>query len=129
MTKRYFYTDPLAAAWMAKHFGFRFTARRVGHGQTGEYECMPDDWHFEVHDSQTGKYYIHPGSLHLLEPKAGDWGRGPYAGEVIGISESLITIHVPERHNGKSHFCQPRSEFKVTSRNGVAFMWPESEEA
>ena len=25
MTRCYFYTDPLAAAWLAKHFGMRFT--------------------------------------------------------------------------------------------------------
>lgn len=123
MTKRYFYTEPLAAAWMVKHFGMKFESCQ-NNGVSADY------WPLTIagHD-ESQRYYIHPDSLPLLEPQVGDWGRGPYAGEVIGVSESLITIHVPERHNGKSHFCQPRSEFKVTSRNGVAFMWPEGEVA
>jgi hypothetical protein len=58
--ERYFYTDPLAAAWMAKYFGMRFTARWLGPGPQREYECMADNWHFEVHDNRTGRYYIIP---------------------------------------------------------------------
>jgi hypothetical protein len=123
-----FYTDPLAAAWMAKHFGMRFCPDEDGI-EFNAYEFHLSEKGFEGEWNMDAILYIHPDSLHLLEPQVGDWGRGPYAGEVIGISESLITIHVPERHNGKSHFCQPRSEFKVTSRNGSPFMWPESEDA
>jgi hypothetical protein len=154
--KRFFYKDALAAIWMAKHFGMKFSVVEFtgkSSGGKGDYSvrkeytlypspfCNKDglatcktDRGGELLGSTSlfrfrNEFFVHADSLSLLEPQVGDWGRGPYAGEVIGLSESLITIHVPERHNGKSHFCQPRSEFKIMSRTGIPFMWPESEDA
>lgn len=66
---KYFHTDPLVAAWMAKHFGMKFLIR------TGlKYKACP----IEVDSTIRGmlhdaidyiewKYYIHPDSLHLLD--------------------------------------------------------------
>jgi hypothetical protein len=128
MTKRFFYSDPLTAAWMVRHHGMMLTTGRLS-GDVIHVRCEQGAMvisHLAIFP--LFKAYIHPDSLHLLEPQVGDWGRGPYAGEVIGVSENLVTIQVPERHNGKSHFCQPKSEFKIVSRDGFAFMCPEVEE-
>jgi hypothetical protein len=136
---RQFYTDPLAAAWMAKHFGMRFTACWLGPGPQREYECMPDDWHFEVHDNRTGRYYIHPDSLSLLEPRKGDLVSLPY-GE-YGIIESLEengkvacgTIHgiaIMNRYMPLKAYSArglvPAHE-SIIQRDGKPFFWPERE--
>src|SRR4051794_27664391 len=68
VSRRYFYTDPLAAAWMAKHFGMIFLA--------GEYECRHNS-DLSCYDSwpepdDPDKFYIYPESLPLLEPQVGD---------------------------------------------------------
>jgi hypothetical protein len=59
---RYFYTDPLAAAWMAKHFGMRF--RNMNNGAEITIQHI-------IQHATTGNVCnicIHPDSLHLLEP-------------------------------------------------------------
>lgn len=103
---RYFYTDPLAAAWMAKHFGMRFHNANNGaeiteqavmrHAATGN-EC---------------RIHIRPDSLHLLEPLIGDRmqykDHAPYVfngGQNIGgILDPIIQrdgkpFHFPERED------------------------------
>src|SRR5579863_1248979 len=61
MTKRFFYKDPLAAAWMTAKFGMEFIDLITGR--------------IEPSDIGTALYtrgYVHPDSLHLLEPREGD---------------------------------------------------------
>lgn len=60
MTK-YFYTDPLAAAWMAKWHGMRFTNFSYD-DENNESDYMGSTIHF----------HIHPDTLHLLAPINGD---------------------------------------------------------
>lgn len=61
--KSYFYTDPLAAAWMAKHFGMQF-------------DSCPSNSHFTPEGAPLSfypsQYIVHPDSLHLLEPQPDD---------------------------------------------------------
>jgi hypothetical protein len=113
-------TDALAAAWMAKHFGMRFTARWLGPRPQREYECMFDDWHFEVHENNTGHYYIHPDSLNLLEPRAGDIAR---VRSIPGEPESepaAFRIHIDNTKH---------DVIRIIQRNGKPFFWPEQERA
>jgi hypothetical protein len=151
--KRFFYTDSLAASWMAKYHGMRFIDDAgndiwfepyggsfgyfLNHEQPVNllFVSKPNDekasfLHPEITFRSTDRAYIHPDSLSLLEPRVGDWGTdGEYSGKVGGVDASLVTICVPERHNGKSYFCCPRAPFVIEKRYGILFMAPESEDA
>lgn len=66
---RYLYTDPLAAAWMAKQFGMRF-CDRTGFSVSAD----PSMWYMADRHHIAGSLYVHPDSLHLLEPQQDDLG-------------------------------------------------------
>ena len=84
--RRYFYTDPLAAAWMAKHFGMEFDwFSDQGNGPVAQ---TPESIaHDILYPGTGGRYYIHPDSLHLLEPQARDtvlfFDNGPLFGREV----------------------------------------------
>jgi hypothetical protein len=99
--KRFFYTDLLAAAWMAKHFGMRFWS--------GDHEIHLLPF---VDSQKKGRWLLHPDSLLLLEPRAGDL--------LTGRNRKVFMIY----EGGES---LPHA--RVVERNGIAFMWPESERA
>jgi catechol 2,3-dioxygenase-like lactoylglutathione lyase family enzyme len=109
---RWFYTDPLAAAYMSKHFGMRLTDR------TNDEEAFPACDLCREPDLRSERYYVHPDSLHLLEPCDGDvvrWrisdGRGgwiPEAGS-FGFYEGTGSIET------------------IIQRDGKPFFWPECE--
>ena len=117
--RRYFYTDPLAAAWMAKHFGMVFGSGSNKLTEPGdftdtyenEYGCFPKN--------EADRHYIHPDSLHLLEPQVGDlcsflwWLMG---------SDKAAEHH--KLYDG-GHLAWQR----IIQRNGLAFHWPESDES
>jgi hypothetical protein len=115
--KRAFYTDPLAAAWMEKHFRMRYSVEGLPHATLtalsiralwaslleGEDATVPD------------RYYIHPDSLHLLEPKKGDIcktyiGGGMYALEFYVNDDEQDTVD------------------SILLRSNIAFHWREFEE-
>lgn len=119
---KYFYTDPLSAAWMAKHFGMTFETEpelvKVSF-EGMSYKTMD----FLIVsgyalDSSREVYYIHPDSLPILEPKIKD----------------LVEVNI---HPEPTHLMVTSNFFewgmysavsKVIQRSGVAFMWPEIEE-
>lgn len=116
---RYFYRDPLAAAWMEKNHSMKFTFKGYASwndgikvsivcGETNDYESI-------ITYATDGKYYIHPDSLHLLEPQAGDMdSNGSRFYENYWLNDAGTYDHSPS--------C------KIIQRNGIAFMWPEREE-
>lgn len=156
---RYFYTDPLAAAWMAKHFGMMFG---IKHNGTIHWNCIgwadgPFSPIKETADilctiSNHHDLYVHPDSVHLLEPQVDDavefdrwyWERQrrqeakdyPYQAhyakvikygrddKYLGISSAGIGWDNTVSENPK--FSLP---FKIIQRNGIPFMSPESEES
>ena len=77
MTGRKYYTDPLAAAWMAKHFGMRFEDSAITE-KTG----MPRDFEFilgmycdrdgDYVEPDPEKLYVAEECLPILEPQVGD---------------------------------------------------------
>jgi hypothetical protein len=84
--KRFFYRDPLEAAYMAKHFGMKFSFdeyRYQWNSEKLEFSATPI---LKKSHSRCGspnkilssmasvsiKFYIHPDSLHLLEPQVRD---------------------------------------------------------
>lgn len=103
MTK-FFYTDPLAAAWMNIKFGLQFV------------EPLPYEILQKPEQGKDQIYHIHPDSLHLLDTKEGD------------VLEDLTTVRENKRvsyQDGDSRgLCDSD---KIIQRNGISFMWPEVE--
>lgn len=129
--KRYYYTDPLAAAWMARHYGMMFGIRHYekiiwdceAQGMSGDWHPIKD-WEHIAADAADGNaqpaYYIHPDSLHLLEPQVGDLVRWGYNRK--DVCEGVFTW-------SSSADLHSDNWGQVFQRNGIAFHWPESEEA
>jgi len=117
---RYYYTDPLAAAWMAKHFemklGWYNHGRWCKHSSIEDMVCHP-----------LSMYYIHPESMPLLEPKDGDKLYGPCGGELFSV-ESYPWPEVDQHIS--IDFAQTlivESGFRTIQRDGKPFFWPEIE--
>lgn len=112
---RYYYTDPLAAAWMAEYFGMRFI------GDEGQDLDLADGcgfWRggtYYFYDNEK-LIYIHPDSVHLLEPQEGDllW---------VATPEGLAA----EFHQSPSPYGGNQEVIETIQRNGKAFHWPEQE--
>lgn len=115
---KYYYTDALASAWMAKHFGMKF----VGYGRLDLKHEIPLAAHFAgglLPDD--AKFYIHPDSLHLLEPHIGDVCRTNKKLDTgfddVILIEDKSELNVYNDVDG----------FRIIQRNGLSFMWPEHE--
>jgi hypothetical protein len=123
---RCFFTDPLAAAWMAKHHGFTLYVGDIEADDIDAYSAhnshhVVDDWGYRRRPGcqllPIDRIYVHPSSMHLLEPDLGDVC--DYDGEFPGS-----TIWQMHDHS------EPAEVFKsIIQRNGVPFHWPESEAA
>jgi hypothetical protein len=138
--KRYFYTDPLAAAWTAKHFSMRLV---TPHGEDllwhdgklmfrkpypFEGGVLEGKW---LLIESLDPHYIHSDSLYLLEPQDRD------SGESDGNSGefSKAKYSTDEFNENDLVFYQAGNELPyaldgnetVTRRNGMAFHWPEEE--
>lgn len=111
---RFFYTDPLAAAWMAKHFGMKFV--------NGGKRIPPVTYSF-LHNDLSGcrlKYTIHPDSLWLLEPILSD------AVEVVDATGFYLTKRLHDVYDKQQIGCEWRLH-RIIQRAGKSFHWPESE--
>lgn len=114
---RYFYKDPLAAAWMAKHFGMRFAVNPQviqQHFDLVDIDAMDEDFQASATNGDEWLFFVHPDSLSLLEPREADL----YACDT-GCGWLATTP-------GESWKKQV-APFRIIQRNGIAFMWPESE--
>jgi hypothetical protein len=114
MTRRYFYTDPLAAAWM-KHYGMVFRENDEG-------------WVDPLMDKRD-RYIICSDSLHLLEPQVGDLlhivrGFCSYYKTVESISTGGVWS---DGEHWDIATKEPLHDWEIIQRNGIAFMWPEEE--
>lgn len=110
---RKYYEDPLAAAWMAKHFGMKFKSAR---GQNMYFDGGSDFRTEKDCGFYAGEYYhIHPSSLHILEPMAGDVGT-VYNGHAANFRDGYW-----EHNDGQR---EPASEGKIIQRQGIPFHWP-----
>lgn len=129
----YFYTDPLAAAWMSKHFGMKFRCdwMDIGDQEPVYYDTDPLTI-LQIPPEQRNhcqyKIYIHPDSLHMLHGQVGDWIETQTENygkiykdfkQVADVDEDYVSIH---RENDWAH-----GDYKIIQRNGIAFMWPEVE--
>ena len=116
MTKKYYYTDPLAAAWMSKHFNINieWADGTISDDYTGD-----NIVYYEKHLGTESPYYIHPDSVHILNPQVGDVIYIKLDGGGVGIWE---TVDAED-----SQYSINRGG-KIIQRNNTAFMWPEVEE-
>jgi hypothetical protein len=137
MTKRYFYTDALAAAWMAKHFGMRFEGGSFELiGIIDEFEPTTFVWTTPYNLAracdQPIRAYIHPDDLDLLEPEDGDLITWEYPAGEFKERHSYEVITDGHNHN---HFPENARRLieetgaHIIMRGGIVFHWPESEEA
>lgn len=91
MTKRYFYTEPLAAAWMMKHHDMQIVDKYAD--EIGEaFRRDPSVW-------LDPPYYVHADSLHLLEPQGGDLITWEYPAGDFRQRHSYEVIHEGQNHN------------------------------
>jgi hypothetical protein len=119
--RRWFYRDPLEVAWMAKHHGIAFHAESCDEPM----RAPPEELALWI-DSLI---FIHPESLPLLDPQNGDVVE--FAGEFDNVYDAARLQKYGKKYKarprnmvaGEHHFC------KIIQRNGLAFHWPESEEA
>jgi hypothetical protein len=143
VTEKYFYRDPLAAAWMAKHFGMQYTEKLKTFGKTDwqDPEC------YLAGLPRSGKtvwsrcnYYIHPASYPILEPKLKDKiGNNNESWLVISDEEyakfeddfkhgefmALMSVQLISISDAKQLINSGKAV--IEKRNGIAFMWPEKE--
>jgi hypothetical protein len=112
--KRHFYTDPLAVLWMAKHFGMRFVE---------EYDAdveIKNLHSWSLSKAQPDRFYIHPDSLQLLKSRSGDLARVRWIPGVPDSAEVYFPIYIDETKH---------DVLAIVLRDGVHFIWPESEAA
>lgn len=122
---KYYYTDPLAAAWMAKYHGMWFDAEipmnlaagAINYVQNGSYASLA-----YYHDLVSERLYIHPNSLHLLYPQIGDFIEGVSLPILIGKSENMSSLEDAVRWISEERIAH------IIQRNGTPFMWPEYED-
>ena len=116
-TTRYYYTDPLAAAWMAKHFGMHFDCDDA---ETPWDICASTMCQSLTEDDEP--YYIHPDSVHLLEPMAGDvlaipsWPEGKYG--FLNVCQQQLDENMKDAD---------LTDSKIILRKNLPFHWPEVE--
>lgn len=115
---RFYYDDPLAAAWMAKHFGMFFEDDVV------DWRAPCAVWGQRILFDDKRKRYIHSDSLPLLEPQTGDLVCGGKHRSVYSVGVSDIS----------TQYCitvedaRALEDLEILRRNGRAFHWPKREE-
>jgi hypothetical protein len=123
---RYFYSNPLAAAWMRLHFDMKFEQDvRVNFSALAEGSLFFNNYCSDGNEESPypDKHYIHPDSLPLLEPRVGD---------LIYITESKIGT-LARLHDGNlklftGDWLMKPDHVSIIRRDGKPFFWPESEE-
>lgn len=135
MLKMY-YTDQIAAAYMAREFGVKFEESISFLTAQGWQDQLRDLHPEKLMDDDfapsLGRYYIHPDSLPIFEPMVGDL--------VTAKNDFVQYVAFVEKEGlAKCNYHQPmvilkqdgQCPFKVTSiiqREGKPFFWPEVEQ-
>lgn len=145
---RYYYSCPIKAAYMAKHFGMLFLFRYED-GQEISLRGLGNMLAYADGSLGEAKFYVHPDSLHLLDAQKEDLiGFTPqcYSDErryeivtQIGWADwkgdVKRKIHAKARNPEEWERCVLTHEWDdwnikniiIIQRNGIAFHWPETE--
>lgn len=120
---RLYYDCPLKAAYMVKHHGMRF---QVDDGGTLNTIVVGME---HLTQSVSGRFYIHPNSLHLLEPQAGDiYISQDTVCQIKELDRGIIT-EITVEWECRDRYPANKFDGKIIFRSGKAFHWPESEAA
>lgn len=112
MNKKLYYNHPLISAYMAREFCVRYINNIKGFRCDVLSEGKETPHFFEVCKADIcDKYYIHPDSYHIFEPKDGD---------VLQDRKGECLIY-------STHQNLDLKYFKIIQRNNRPFFWPESE--
>lgn len=136
---KYYYDCPIAAAYMMKNFGVDF----IRDGEKLSWKYYPN-WIDLLPFDELVKNYIHPDSMKIYEPKAGDvieryvggfmepW---KLAGEDRGVQmtlmdekrlrESQMTSHIFPAYRLTNRLGTP-GWGGIIQRNGLSFIWPKT---
>lgn len=122
MTK-YYYDCPIKAAYMAKYFGVKLQILVAN-----ESECQLYSWFYNMAlPSGAGKnLYIHPNSLHILEPQVGDLIK-EYGAPLYRYLDGKLS-------NGDFTAYKNKYDIKfdevarIVERNNIPFIYPEIED-
>lgn len=116
MTK-YYYDDPLAAAWMAKHFGMTFEG--WGGGIPADIEDL-------------GRIFVDDVSAEIIQPKINDLVEIRY-GHRFAVSTVTAVLDEEDEdfeasfETDDTHWSSHSDLVRIIQRNGIAFHWPEAE--
>jgi hypothetical protein len=132
MTRRFFYTEPLAAAWMAKHFGMKFQMLEISDSGV-RLEDIEDKVMKHLITESSALIYIQPDSLPLLAPHVGDLVWSPDESGIFGVvAENSRSPEDKENPililTSTDGYYRIENISKIIQRNGIPFHWPESEE-
>lgn len=117
---KYFYTDPLKAAWMTKHFGIK-----CKHPSGGI--CTLNFFGYEFTSEDIIKYYIHPDCHAMLEPQVGDMiSHIGMRGWRIDSMDDTNFYHLPMGTELPS-LTLKADKPNIIQRNGKAWFTPEEE--
>lgn len=137
MATRYYYSDPLAAAWMARHHGFTSYTGNLeaddfdSYSDRNWHHCV-DDWRYRLvkHGVQHAPiFYLHPESLHLLAPQVGDLVLFDHC---VSPRHSFVVSpqdQPPGRLRLEGSTAIDVSDARIILRKGLAFHWPEQHAA
>jgi len=125
MAKLY-YTDPLAAAYMAREFGIL-----IGQwdDERGVFFTKIAWLTEQLGASSKGKYYIHPDSYKIFEPQDKDLiTLGRIEDDFFVIRENHKDWYGYDNVINRDRSFLTNDKFKIIQRNNKPFFWPESEE-
>lgn len=131
-----YYTDPLAAAYMAREFGVKLVSRHTDE-QMEEYDvpesgryfdwwngAIVDGWSHDIEmiadavkyiEAASDKIYLHPGSYNIFEPMVGDMCKCIET-DVNGEDWDFV---------GPYATIDPDNFDSIIQRQGKPFFWPE----
>lgn len=122
---KYYYNNPLAAAWMCRFYAMRFMDKNGS-----PFDDFQFSFCYESESRNDMPFYIHPDSLFLLKPKMHDLVRaksyhGQWAtGYVVHLRSSIDEFIID---TAPSLIFYAPDGVEIIQRDNKAFIWPESE--
>lgn len=123
---KYYYDDPLAAAWMYVKFGMEYSMPRHPDAKLLPYSMMH---HIDSRtlsnvvefENKKTKFHVHPDSLHLLEAQDDDWVFYQGLPGKIVLYRGKLTVD-----NCWGQACEFNDKYfgGIIQRNGIPFMRP-----
>lgn len=140
MINRYYYDDPLAAAWMVDEHGLiavgSVPAENISEAGGIKISCQTVEWYFPgdgarlIVDHTTGQIFgnigIRNDTLHILKPQEGDLFKNLNYYRIIN-SDAGCKARFGTLIDAQISLCCDDFEFQIIQRNGIPFHWPKRE--